>query len=186
MLHYWLRRERLSPATTDLIDWEVLAKACDEESPGRLRWVTKHVTGVCGVGKFLELWKSQNHSRCPRCDAENEDHRPVYTCQARSTKREWYGVLNDLRQWRHSHDTSPDSILEVILKCLKAWQAGRPLPPYRGRDPLAHAYDAQRAIGWGCFLEGSLATHWRPLQARYLLSIGSRKTSSVWARGLIR
>ena len=71
---YWLRRGRLSSEAMDLVDWEVLAKACDAESPGRRRWVTKHVTGVCGVGKFLQRWKSQEHSRCPRCDAANEDH----------------------------------------------------------------------------------------------------------------
>jgi hypothetical protein len=72
----------------DLVDWEVLAKACDAESPGQLQWVTKHVTGVCGVGKFLERWKSEEHSRCPGCDAENEDHQHVYLYPARSTKRE--------------------------------------------------------------------------------------------------
>jgi hypothetical protein len=107
---YWLRRERLSIEATRLIDWEVLAKAkaCEEESPGRLRWVTKHVTGLCGVGKFLEQWKSQTHSRCPRCDAEHEDHRHVYQCPARSTKREWHGAMDDLRQWCNLQDTSPD------------------------------------------------------------------------------
>ena len=71
-----------------------------------------------------------------------------------------------------------------MIKCVKAWQAGRRLPPYRGRDPLANAYDAQRVIGWGCFLEGSLAKNWLTVQASYFLLIGSRKTASVWARGL--
>jgi hypothetical protein len=185
VVDYWLRRGRLAPEATDRIDWEVLAKACDEESPGRLRWVTKHVTGVCGVGKFLERWQFQPHSRCPRCDAPNEDNRHVYQCPARSTKLEWHGALDDIRQWCDSQDTSP-AITEVILKCLKAWQAGRNLPPYRGRDALAHAYDAQRVIGWGCFLEGSLAREWKSVQDTYLQMIGSRKTGSVWARGLIR
>jgi hypothetical protein len=183
VIEYWLRRERLSLEATRLIDWEVLSKACDEESPGHLRWVTKDVTGVCGVGKFLKRWKSQDHSRCPRCDAEDEDYRHVYQCPAQSTKREWYGALNDLRQWCNSHDTSPD-ITEVMIKCLKAWQAGRRLPPYRGRDPLAYAYDAQRVIGWGCFLEGSLSNYWLTVQASYFILIGSRKAASVWARGL--
>ena len=162
-----------------------MAKACDEESPGRLRWVTKHVTGVCGVGKFLERWKSQNHSRCPGCDAPNEDNRHVYQCPAHSTELEWHGTTNDIRQWCDLHDTSP-AITEVILKCLKAWQAGRILPPNRGRDTLAHAYDAQRVIGWGCFLEGSLAREWKTVQNTYLQMMGSRKTASIWARGLIR
>jgi hypothetical protein len=69
---------------------------------------------------------------------------------------------------------------------LKAWQAGWRLPPYCGRDPLAYAYNAQRVIGWGCFLEGSLAKKWLPIQDTYFTLIGSRKTASVWARGLIK
>jgi hypothetical protein len=93
--------------------------------------------------------------------------------------------MNDLHQWCNSHDTSPD-ITEVIVKCLKAWQAGRRLPPYRGRDPLAYAYDAQHKIGWGCLLEGSLAKNWSTVQASYFTLMGSTKTASVWARGLIQ
>jgi hypothetical protein len=35
------------------IDWEELTKEREEKSPGHpLRWMAKHVTGVCGVGKF--------------------------------------------------------------------------------------------------------------------------------------
>jgi hypothetical protein len=32
------------------------------------------VTGVCGVGKFFASLKSQDHSQCPRCNAEHKDH----------------------------------------------------------------------------------------------------------------
>jgi hypothetical protein len=60
------------------------------------------------------------------------------------------------------------------------------LPPYCGRDSLAYAYDAQRVIGWGCFLEGSLAKNWLTVQDTYSILIGSRKTTSVWARKLIK
>jgi hypothetical protein len=185
VIDHWIRRKRLSAEVVHKIDWDVLAKACVEESPGRVRWVTKHVTGMCGVGKFLERWQHQTHSRCPRCDAENEDHRHVYQCPAPSTKLEWSGAMDDLRQWCESHDTSPD-ITEVILKGLTAWQTRLPPPPYRGRGALANVYDDQCAIGWGCFLEGSLAKGWLDVQGEHFLTLGSRKTASVWARGLIK
>jgi len=185
VVDYWRQRERLTEAGAECVEWEVLAKACDEESPGFRRWVTKHVTGVCGVGKWLERWKWQDHSKCPRCDADSEDHRHVYQCPATSAKLAWQGAMNDLRQWCQDHSTDP-AITEVITKCLTAWRRRRRLPPYRGRDRLASAYDAQRLIGWGCFLEGSLAHEWLPVQAHHLLSLGLRRTASVWARGLIR
>ena len=88
-------------------------------------------------------------------------------------------------KWSLHHETNP-GVIEVVIKCLHAWRRGRRLPPYRGCDLLAHAYDAQRAIGWGYFLEGSLASAWVPVQAQHFLLLGYRRTAAVWARGLIR
>jgi hypothetical protein len=61
-------------------------------------------------------------------------------------------------------------MLELIIECLLAWRNGRALPPYFGRDLLALAYDDQRFIGWGCFLEGGMAKSWLPIQAAHLCS----------------
>ncbi len=182
---YWLRKGRLTDASSRLVAKDVLAAACQAESPGIRRWVTKHVTGVCGVGKWLERWQWQNHSRCPRCDASGEDHRHVYQCPSRSARIAWQASMNDLRTWCEQHNTDP-AMLEVMLSCLLAWGNGQALPPYFGRDRLAAAYDDQRRIGWGCFLEGSIAHTWLPVQAAYLSSLGSRKTAKTWASGLVR
>jgi hypothetical protein len=59
------------------------------------------------------------------------------------------------------------------------------IPPYFGRNLSATAYDNQHVIGWGCFLEGSVAKSWLPVQAAYLRSQGSRKTAKTWATGLV-
>jgi hypothetical protein len=48
---YWLHKGRLTDVSSRLIAKDVLAAACQAESPGIRRWVTKHVTGVCGAGK---------------------------------------------------------------------------------------------------------------------------------------
>jgi DNA-directed RNA polymerase subunit RPC12/RpoP len=96
--------------------------------------------------EVLEHWKSQDHSPCPRCDAEHKDHLHMYQCLACSTKLEWHGAMNDLQQWCDLQETSC-AIMVVILRFLKVWQAGWPLPPYCSHDVLAHAYDAQGVIG---------------------------------------
>jgi hypothetical protein len=77
--------------------------------------------------------------------------------------------MNDLRVWCESQNTGP-AMLELINKCLLAWRNGQDFLPYFERDLLATAYDDQRLIGWGCFLEGSMATAWLPIQADYLRS----------------
>jgi len=101
------------------------------------------------------------------------------------TTCQWLGMLDDIQQWCKTNETSPANT-EVIFKCLKAWQAGHPLLPYQGRDAMAHVYDVQRVIGWGCFLEGSLVKGWLGVQDTYFRMLGHKKTASVWARGLIK
>jgi hypothetical protein len=59
---YWLHQGRLTANSAALIDWQVLASACQAEYLGIPRWVTKYVTGICGDGKWLERWQWQNHS----------------------------------------------------------------------------------------------------------------------------
>jgi hypothetical protein len=139
---YWLHWGCLTPELANLIDWKVLAAACQAESPCIPRWVTKHVTGICGVGKWLERWKWQNHSRCQCCDTTGENHRHVYQCPARSAQIEWQASMNDFRSWCEHHNMDPD-ILEVMIACLLAWRNGQSLPPYFGRDRLATASDTQ-------------------------------------------
>jgi hypothetical protein len=92
---YWLKRGCLTDALAGRVERDVLVAACKAEYPGFCRWVTKHVTGVCGVGKWLERWQWQNHSRCPRCDAPGEDHRHVYRCPALSARIEWKAAMDD-------------------------------------------------------------------------------------------
>jgi hypothetical protein len=128
---YWLHWGGLTDISSSLIAKDVLAAACQAESPGIRRWVAKHVTGVCSVGKWLERWQWQNHSRCPRCDASGKAHRHVYQCLSRSARIAWQAWMNDLRTWCEHHNTDP-AILEVMLPCLLAWRNGQALPPYFG------------------------------------------------------
>jgi hypothetical protein len=130
---YWLHPGRLTDISSSLIAKDVLLAACQAELPGIRRWVTKHVTGVCGVGKWLERWQWQNHTRWPRCDAPGEDHRHVYQCPSRSAQIVWQALMNDLHTWCEHHNTVL-AMLEVMLRCLLGWQNGQALPPYFRRD----------------------------------------------------
>jgi hypothetical protein len=80
---------------------------------------------VLGSFRTLEI---QDHSPCPRCDAEHEDPCHVYQYLAHSTKLGWHRAMNDLHHWCDLQERS-SAIMEAILKFLKkAWQAGQSLP----------------------------------------------------------
>jgi hypothetical protein len=92
--------------------------------------------------------------------------------------------MTDIRVWCESQNMDP-AMLDVIIQSLVASRNGQTLWPYFGRDLLATAYNDQRVIGWGYFLEGSMAKSWLPVQAAYLRSQGLRKTVKTWATGLV-
>jgi hypothetical protein len=54
------------------INWETINTAMKETKRSRRVYISKHVSGMCGVGKFRHQWKECNDSSCPRC-SEHED-----------------------------------------------------------------------------------------------------------------
>jgi hypothetical protein len=108
-----------------------------------------------------------------------------YQCPARSMWIGWQGSMNNFCTWWEHHNMDPD-MLKVMMASLLTWRNGKSLPPYSGQDQLMRAYDAQQLINCGCFLEGSIARSWLPVQVAYLTSKGSRKSAKTWASDLVQ
>ncbi len=59
--------------------WEVIEHTMKASPLARRTLVTKHATGMCGVGKFMKIWGERDTDACPRCGApENAAH--VWIC----------------------------------------------------------------------------------------------------------
>lgn len=56
---YWKRKRKFT------------ARALDNNGH---RWLSKWMTGICGVGVMLVSYKHQDHSKCPRCQILNLLH----------------------------------------------------------------------------------------------------------------
>jgi hypothetical protein len=54
---YWRAKDKVHKDTIDLVDWEVVQKALKEVPRLRKNFIIKHTMGMCGVGKFMKLWK---------------------------------------------------------------------------------------------------------------------------------
>jgi len=85
----WLRRSTISPEAEAAIDWSSLGRAMRNLSPKLQRCTTKHSVGMCGVGKFLEIWSDEDPG-CPLC-GEHEDHLHVPRCNQKSYSRDFQG-----------------------------------------------------------------------------------------------
>ncbi len=70
-------------------------------------YISKHVSGMCGVGKFMQRWKLQQDDLCPRC-GKPEDAAHVWLCHGEGADEIWEKAIKDLDGWLSSKQTDPD------------------------------------------------------------------------------
>jgi hypothetical protein len=182
---YWIGKGRFSAVTLALVDWEAVRMAINGSKLSRRHWVSKQVSGFCGVGKMMQLWKKQQHAHCPRCNHPIEDAAHVLQCRSPSAITCWDRSLSQLLEWMQFHDTDPDLATAVIAH-LRAWKTGVQVAWTAGSSLLVDAIAQQTSIGWQTLLEGCPSTKWQDIQARYFVTIGSKLSAKRWTIAWIK
>ena len=176
---YWEKKKKLGPETSAIVDWEALCKSAKSYKRGK--WLSKYVTGICGVGVMLQLWKHQAHNSCPRCGVEKEDVEHVVTCKNPDATITWNESVANLETWMHDNDAEPN-MAQIICSSLRSWRTGERLPYPNINLPLivVEAMVEQDRIGWNNFINGFISTKWRVIQKAYLKDLGSMKSPDLW------
>ncbi|CAJ1956981.1 unnamed protein product [Cylindrotheca closterium] len=172
----------VTPEAESETNWTSLARAMRSLPAGVKRWTTKHVVGMCGVGKFKVRWGYDTSAACPCC-GEFKDHLHIPRCMAPSTSAEWDRRIVALDSWLETQVTDP-AIKHALLSPLKGVRDPS-LPSIQvvpGR--LRSAFQSQQCIGYQGLLEGKLSRQWAPLQEEYLQSRGSQRSPTLWASRL--
>jgi hypothetical protein len=173
---YWVKKKEFMPQTSAIIDWTSLEKSA--KSYGRWKWLSKFVSGICGVGIMLQMWKYQEHNTCPRCGHPREDVQHTVTCGEYSATQTWEDSVEELARWMTENDAAPN-MKEAIITGLRAWRTNSPMTiQHDGSIEVAMAQQAR--IGWYNFLNGFIARQWRLIQRQHLLDIGSQKSARLW------
>jgi len=79
-LQFWQIRETLSDQALTNIHWHVLGKAFRKYPNGKQRWLVKHETGQCGVGRMQLRRKYQDHRQLPQMQTKGRNdatHHPM-------------------------------------------------------------------------------------------------------------
>jgi hypothetical protein len=180
---YWINRGKLTDSSAPHTNWRAINHAMASAPKRYNRFISKHASGMCGVGKFLVRWKESDTDACPRCGLR-EDATHVWICRAPEATSTWHQSLATLRQWMNSVQTDPD-ITASIIEYLEAWRNDtRPTNNYLPH--ILHSLQAQDEIGWQQMLEGFQHLSWEEIQARYYRSIRSLRTGRRWASQLIQ
>ena len=160
-----MKKGHITKVNRRVIDWETAAKGCKMLTWERSKWFSKWISGICGVGKQLKLWKWQNHSKCPRCLAENETVSHVLQCQQNEALNLWNTSIADLRQWMTSRNCKPDMCI-TICNSLEAWHDESTLTRVQtpGHNDIVLATREQDDIGWNGFFNGFISKKWMEIQ----------------------
>ncbi len=124
---HWKKKHKFSPYAERTLDWEVIHRSHKNTSPIFHQWLSKWITGFCGVGVMMQMWKFQNHSRCPRCNTEKEDTSHVLRCPQPDAVQLWHDELRKLDDWMTENKAHPD-LQQSIINNLQAWHDGTPFP----------------------------------------------------------
>lgn len=175
---YWIKKKQFSEQTVETIDWKALTKSANNYA--RNKWLSKFVTGICGVGSMLKIWKHQKHSSCPRCGHDDETTQHVLLCQEDSAVEKWDTAIAELNKWMEDNNASP-AIQSSVINHLRTWQSQTNFIFVDNSNLLAEqAIEEQTSIGWNNFLCGFISNQWRELQQQHLTESGSRKSAILW------
>lgn len=149
-------------------------------------WATKHVSGICGVGRQMKLRGEWEDDKCPCCD-EVERTKHVVVCPDPRRHDVWMDALESLEAWFGETKTDP-----AISRCILETLIPRTPTHFNNShvDPsdlfLRAAAEDQDEIGWMNFVEGRISCKWREAQADYYLSISCNRSARRWAEGLVQ
>ena len=130
--------------------------------------MSKWSCGILGVGKFLERWKEQNHSKCPRCltDDETVDH--IIHCWYQDVTLCWSTGFEVLKKWILIQHSSPGLALDISEKLLY-WRNREELHTIQRLSwNIQIAINSQDLLGWYIFCLGLVSKTITVIQRSFL------------------
>ena len=191
---HWHRREahlRNEPITDtewddmwQMTSWKPHGKAFRTLPMGKQRWITKHATGFCGVGRVLLRNQWQDHSECPRCGQDNEDTIHVLRCPQARANTQWNTCMETFSAWMDSNHTNLELSRWIKLR-LGQWRRGATLTPVLSNPHVRRAIRDQDRLGWWQFLLGRIPKSMVDAQAHHLQRSRPVRRIEPWSKGLI-
>jgi hypothetical protein len=173
----------MSTAGFDLVDWDAIDLAIVGFPEMFWLWASKHMSHFCGVGRMQFICRFWDHSRCPRCQQDNETTEHIILCNGHGANQEWTSRVTNLGVWLIEMDTHP-SIHHCISESL---MQRSPLTSFISHSDLVchSATLEQDGIGWQNFVEGKISKHWGYLQLLYYHELHSKRSVNKWTSGLV-
>jgi hypothetical protein len=112
----WQKKHNLIPRLITSINWEACEDAMGRLPFGKKRWLLKHATWFCGVGRREFLRGNQDHSECPCCGDPNESTRDVVECKGTGADVTFTLAVQKLEANLTTLNTAPPIITAIMLR----------------------------------------------------------------------
>ena len=182
---YWKKKKKFSDHNEHKIDSKVVHRSHSALDKLKRKWLNKWMTGFCGVGKMMEIYGFQKHSKCPKCQQSNKTTDHVMQCPSYGTHSLWIILMRNLSKWITDND-GPPALAQILTDNLTAWRQRSPFPPVPTQRWIREAVVSQDDIGWRSFLDGFVSVHWRHLVEKHFESTNSKKSAVLWTSRLVR
>jgi hypothetical protein len=144
----WAKKDDWIKDNSDEVHWEAIHTSASETSLSKQIFITKHASGMCGVGRFMCHWKQRDTDPCPRCGMA-EDTLHIWRCSGCNSDIVWNAAIENLTVWMDSVDTDPE-LCSGILHYLNSWRHDSSLQQLTSNEFL-ELFHAQGDIGWNHF-----------------------------------
>jgi hypothetical protein len=183
-LNYWEKHGKFPNEYEKDINWEGVGSTFKALPLPRRWFITKHLAGMCGVGKFLVRWKEKETACCPRC-GEYEDARHVWLCNNVDARNLWKTELDKLMAWLVTLDTDPE-IIDALIDNLRQRFLAHEVQTKVYTNKIRMGIQKQENIGWVNFFEGFIIQDWQDLQQHYYSLIRSLRTGRRWHQAVLK
>jgi hypothetical protein len=155
---------------------------------GKKRWLVKHLSGFCAVGRMMKIREQWPHDLCPLCLTPNETVTHVLHCPDPRARLQWIRSTDKFCVLMNTIKTDPD-IAKAIRTRLASLRSNRQytLPQLLPEAVKQAVYD-QDSIGWTQFLRGRLSKKWEDAQERWIIRCSTKwkRSSKLWLSKLVQ
>ena len=182
-LQWWMKKDRISDESKDLIDWK-LSQTVMQESPRTLqKFIAKWVTNQLPVGALQVQRAFQASAACPRCGYEYEDTRHILDCPQNEARSLWNQSLRSFDHWLRKIGTDPN-IVRAFSLSINKWHSqfiDEDYCPTNVSPRVTSAMREQGIISWDNFITGFWSTSWAEIQDVYYKTKKKRNSGHRWA-----
>ena len=167
-----------------LVFWDVIELALKGFPKPFMDWLSKHVTGCCGVNRFLSKWDPSVTNHCPCCGRHNEDIYHITTCNDPGRTEIFLTMVEELGEWLDLHNTPP-FLRRAICQYLRHRNT-KSMTQFIPYGTPFHAFaQVHDRLGWRSFLEGRIPTVLVQEMHSHLSTTASHLSGVDWAKGLV-